>query len=123
MPFDVRRFERYAMHAETMIQKAPATANGVNVYEVGDALGIDREDSLLFARMMVEEGWASGSLGNVAPTLKLKLEGYRRIAKLRWPSWRRWIDNHPKIVGGIIGYIAALASPLILELLKRLLYP
>src|SRR5436305_2042468 len=103
MRFNEDRFERYAVQTELESQKTDAFANpagGVNINAVGAALGYGPEESQQLAWFMNQEGWVNITSSD-PPTMTLTARGYREIAKLRWPKWRRWIDQHPLIMSVI----------------------
>lgn len=104
MLFDEPTFERYAMKTEEMSQAEQKW--WVDVEEVGTQLGLDPHTSQFLAA---------------------KLDGLREIAKLRRPPWRRWLDKHPGIVAAAvsvpISISVAVAISLLVEVLKRLLWP
>src|SRR5262245_42530939 len=95
MPYNAERYERYAMLAEEMSQKAAPGPDGIEIDAVGESLGFTREESREIALLMQRSGWATAAFMEDKPRLWLTRQGYEEIAKLRRPAWRQWIDRHP----------------------------
>lgn len=117
MPFE-DQFERYAMQLETM------TKNGrlfVNAGEIGKALGLHPDESLIVAHYLEDAGWVKVLEGNPADgspalSLRLNLEGRRAVARLHWPRWRRWAYGNLAIVLAIVALINSIVMPLLTRL-------
>ena len=100
MVYDQFRFERFAMQAEKMsLDPSLQTGTDIDLYgieilSVGKALDLAPEESKQLAHYLQDIGWAKLS-GVNGPRLRLTPVGFREIAKLRRPAWRRWVDEHP----------------------------
>jgi hypothetical protein len=110
-------FERYAMQAEQMCQDSESALRGVSVDTVSEAVGLSRDDGREVANYLRELGWAKVSYAGDKPILVLTFAGYREIAMLRRPAWRRWIDRHPQTMNVIwmtlTGVVAGVVSAVI----------
>jgi hypothetical protein len=104
MLLDENRFEQFAMQAEKKAKETSRTESILEILDVGKALKFSKEESLLFALAMEQEGWikiyASTPIGaDENPKMSITLHGQREIAKLHWPSYKRWIHrNEPTLV-------------------------
>jgi len=122
MLFTEERFEAFARQAETMIQ---AGRKWVDADEVGAALGMTPHESRLLVEHLESAGWATLLEGNEASVVKFKLtlQGFREIAKLRWPKWKRWIDKHEKLLTFVAGIVCTIAGALAIKFLDRTFWP
>jgi hypothetical protein len=121
MAFDEPVFERYALQAEQTSSQQHVVQGGIDLYAVGDALGMSRQDSQDAANYMKGMGWAEVEYGKEPPRLTLTIKGFKEIAKLRLPRWRRWLDSHPGFAGAIGGAVVSGVFGLLSKLLEWLL--
>jgi hypothetical protein len=120
MAFHESRFERYAMQAEQMSQETPLLG-GVEIDAVGQALDFTPEESREIALFLQDIRWGTVSFVG-APRLRLTPFGFREIAKLRRPGWRRWIDRHPlvlTIIASVISGIVVLLGSKCIDAILR----
>lgn len=104
----VRRLEK--LKAFTMTTNERTRNDGsVNVDEISDVLGIDREEGRGLAEHLNGLGWAV--IRREAETKLLLTDlGYQKIAKWRMPLWQRMPDEHPWIMGIVGGAVAGLIT-------------
>lgn len=123
MGYDRTRFEGFAVQSETMLQETKSFAGSVNIYEVGEKIGLPAEDCRGIAQYLCELGWARVDWTINPNCLVLTPHGFQEIAKLRRSSWWRWLNTHPAYTAIIASVITMLLGGLLLELLKRNLWP
>jgi biotin operon repressor len=120
MAFNEARLERYAMKLEEMSQASnDAVTSGIDLFAVGDALGLTRNDARELAQHLRDSGWAVTDFATAPTRLRLTIEGYRQIAKMRQPRWQRWLDKHPKTQAAIM----TIAILLVGEIVKHFFWP
>jgi hypothetical protein len=110
MLFTEERFEAFAKQAGQMTQ---AGETWIDVDSVGAALGLTSHESNVLANHLKAEGWVDLQSTQYDVKLRVTLKGFREIAKLRMPRWRRWLARHPAIV-------VAIASALVMGVFKLL---
>lgn len=66
----------------------------INVDEISDALGIDREDGRNLARYLDGIGWAR-THWEAKTKLWLTELGHWKVAQWRRPVWQQWLESHP----------------------------
>jgi hypothetical protein len=115
--------ERFAMAASDADGKLHVVEGGVDLYAVGDALGMTRAEAQDCAEAMQLEEWAIPRYDLEPPRLIRTLKRRREIAKLRRPRWRRWINRNSAILTIAGGAIAGGAVSLAVEFFKHLLWP
>jgi hypothetical protein len=118
MPFNEEALERYAMKAEELSRQAPPPGE-VELDKLAAALGLDRAECRRLTTYLVDQGWAVADYSGT-PRLRLTPDGFREIAKLHWPLWRRWYDRNQSTVANIASIVAvviALAA-LLLQLFR-----
>ncbi|MGH7171141.1 MAG: hypothetical protein ACRELF_13235 [Gemmataceae bacterium] len=118
MKVSVRDAERYAMKALEEDQKKNVIEGGVQIFKIGEMIGMSREDSQDCVEWMRENGWVSSKYNLVPPMLTITKHGREEIAKLKRPRWYRWIDKHPGMFSGLIAAIVSGLFNLLAKLLE-----
>lgn len=108
MLYDEQLLERYAMQAEQMTKEVGEPLRGIQIDDVSKALSLSINDGREIASFMQDLGWARCNYGPASPRLTLTPLGYREIAKLKRPRWRRWIDKHTILVSVVASVVANL---------------
>lgn len=112
MTFAEARFERYALQAESLSQAEHRY--WVDVDEIARTLapaGFTEHDCQFFAGLLEDEGWArlfcpeQGKL-----RLKLTLQGYREIERLRSPRWHRWLYKNQGLAVAVMALVISIAA-------------
>lgn len=112
------RFERYAMRVEELSQQEK---KWLDVDKVGADLGLTTHDSRLLADLLADEGWVTLIYTDIGgpPKLRMVKRGFDEVAKLRWPTWRRWLDKHPSVKTGVVAAVVSLVTACVAHLLWR----
>ena len=114
--FDKALAERFAMLAEQEVRKLNTFAGSVNALEIGEQLGLSKEDSRHVAFYLQNLGWTNSVDGQT--TLVITPKGFDEIAKLRQPRIVRWADKHPKTLVFFVGIVTVIIA----EALKHLFW-
>jgi hypothetical protein len=124
MAFDEARLERYAMQLEKMSQSGnDVVAHGIDLFMVGEALGLTKDDSRELAQQLRDSGWVMTDFDVAPARLRLTIEGYQQISKMRRPRWQRWLDKHQKTQAAIVTIVTAVVILLVGEFAKHVFWP
>jgi hypothetical protein len=118
MPFDEGQLERFAMQAAQISQRLSSVGGYIEINPVGEQLGLSHQDALQLALFLESRDWAKVTMQPMNPQLILTPLGFKEIAKLRWPKWKRWlVPRFPWLVSTLIGLTALIIA--IISLLTR----
>ena len=84
------------MQAEKITQE-PASAENfggwVKIKPIAETLGLSDGDVIQIATYLESLGWAKVTLHPANPQLMLTPLGFEKIADLKRPKWKRWLES------------------------------